>query len=308
MVAGYLEGNPVGTILDSGAGVSIVGRRFVDLYRRTFGYPPPMDPITLTVTGVNSAASLAASAVTSFMLSFGPRTASHKVSAVVVPGWDGEVLLGWHTLRTLGITFILNEEGIPERVNFTRIGVECELMEPCSVEAIRETRTVVQTVVAQMGEEWILHLGGSPSGKPQGPGGEDPDPWANARESTKREANKATPRGHPRLLDPHGGRKGSRIRRYGNLMPNHFQVVETEGSTGGLSRGSDGGAIRDEAPRRLEPKSSSPRPKASSHFWHGKKSRNPRMAGPSRRKAWRDSPSVGGPNRIFWSDATRGEQ
>ena len=86
MVAGYLEGNPVGTILDSGAGVSIVGRRFVDLYRRTFGYPPPMDPITLTVTGVNSAASLAASAVTSFMLSFGPRTASHKVSAVVVPG------------------------------------------------------------------------------------------------------------------------------------------------------------------------------------------------------------------------------
>ena len=171
MVAGYLEGNPVGTILDSGAGVSIVGRRFVDLYRRTFGYPPPMDPITLTVTGVNSAASLAASAVTSFMLSFGPRTASHKVSAVVVPGWDGEVLLGWHNLRTLGITFILNKEGIPERVNFTRIGVECELMEPCSVEAIRETRTVVQTVVAQMGEEWILHLGGSPSGKPQGPGG-----------------------------------------------------------------------------------------------------------------------------------------
>ena len=54
-VAGYLEGSPVSTILDSGAGVSIVGRKFVALYGRTFGHPPPMDPITLTVTGVNSA-------------------------------------------------------------------------------------------------------------------------------------------------------------------------------------------------------------------------------------------------------------
>ena len=171
-VAGYLEGNPVSTILDSGAGVSIVGRKFVALYGRTFGHPPPMDPITLTVTGVNSAATLRASAVTSFMLSFGPRAASHRVSAVVVPGWDGEILLGWHNLMRLGITFVLDREGIPSRVMFARLGVECELMGPCSDEAAQETRTMVQAVVAQIGKDSTPHLRGLPSGRPLAPGEE----------------------------------------------------------------------------------------------------------------------------------------
>ena len=35
----------------------------------------------------------------------------------------------------LGITFILDREGIPNRVKFARLGVECELMGPCSDEA-----------------------------------------------------------------------------------------------------------------------------------------------------------------------------
>ena len=56
MVDAYLERNPVRAILDSGAGVSIVGKRFVALYGQTFGHPPPLEPIALTITGVNSAA------------------------------------------------------------------------------------------------------------------------------------------------------------------------------------------------------------------------------------------------------------
>ena len=39
-VAGYLEGNPVSTILDSGAGVSIVGRKFVALHVRANSWAP----------------------------------------------------------------------------------------------------------------------------------------------------------------------------------------------------------------------------------------------------------------------------
>ena len=69
MVDAYLESNPVRAILDSGAGVSIVGKRFVALYGQTFGHPPPLEPIALTITGVNSAAALAAPAETSFLLS-----------------------------------------------------------------------------------------------------------------------------------------------------------------------------------------------------------------------------------------------
>ena len=82
------------------------------------------------------------------------------MSAVVVPGWDGEILLGWHNLMRLGITFVLDREGIPNRVRFARLGVECELMGPCSDEAARETRTMVQAVVAQIGKESTPHLGG----------------------------------------------------------------------------------------------------------------------------------------------------
>ena len=94
-----MEGSPVNTILDTGAGVSIIGKRFVDLYKRVYGRLPKMDPVSLTIKGVNSAAALEATAIVSFPLNFGPRTVPHKVSAVMVPGWDGEILLGWNNLR-----------------------------------------------------------------------------------------------------------------------------------------------------------------------------------------------------------------
>ena len=172
-VGAYLEGSPVNTILDTGAGVSIIGKRFVDLYKRVYGRLPKMDPVSLTIKGVNSAAALEATAIVSFPLNFGPRTVPHKVSAVMVPGWDGEILLGWNNLMSMGITFVLNEEGTPMRVKFTRLGVECKLTGPCSDELVRETRTMVQTIVAQIGEESTSRTS---VGKPQDPEGKELKP------------------------------------------------------------------------------------------------------------------------------------
>ena len=95
MVDAYLERNPVRAILDSGAGVSIVGKRFVALYGQTFGHPPPLEPIALIITGVNSAAALAATAETSFLLSFGSQAKPHKVSAVGVPSSHSALPSPW---------------------------------------------------------------------------------------------------------------------------------------------------------------------------------------------------------------------
>ena len=132
-VGAYLEGSPVNTILDSGAGVSIVGKRFTELHKKVYKCLP-----NITIKGVNSAAALQATAVVSFPLNFGPKTVPHLVSAVMVPGWDGEILLGWNDLMALGITFILDEKRTPTRVRFTRLGVECKLTGPCSEELVRE--------------------------------------------------------------------------------------------------------------------------------------------------------------------------
>ena len=172
-VGAYLEGSPVNTILDSGAGVSIVGKRFTELHKKVYKCLPKMDPIALTIKGVNSAAALQATAVVSFPLSFGPKTVPHLVSAVMVPGWDGEILLGWNDLMALGITFILDEKRTPTRVRFTRLGVECKLNGPCSEELARETRTMVQTIVAQMGKEPTL---ANPIGKPKDHEGKELEP------------------------------------------------------------------------------------------------------------------------------------
>ena len=173
------------------------GIRFVALYGQTFGHPPPLEPIALTIMGVNSAAALAVTAETSFLLSFGSQAKPHKVSAVVVPGWDGEILLGWHTLKSLGITFALDGEGIPVRVRFTRLGVECELAGRCSDEVVRETRTMVQTVVAQMGKRQGFLLSGSPSGKTQGPGEEKLGPIGGHPAEQKAGKEQSNPGGTP---------------------------------------------------------------------------------------------------------------
>ena len=89
------------------------------------------------VTGINSAAALSANSVVSFTLFFGKNaTAAHEVSAVVIPEWDGEILLGWRTLKELGINFSHENKRKPARVRFTRLGTDCELMELLPEETI----------------------------------------------------------------------------------------------------------------------------------------------------------------------------
>ena len=153
MVTGFLGGAQVKIILDSGAGVSIVGGKFIKLYKDIFGYPPHTIPITLHVSGINSSAGLRANAMTSFPLRFGHRLGVHRVSAVVVPEWEGEVLLGWRTLKTLGINFIQDEGGIPKKVRFTRLGVECELLEPYPEKVIGEVRNIINMITTKLDEE-----------------------------------------------------------------------------------------------------------------------------------------------------------
>ena len=58
------------------------------------------------------------------------------------------------------INFVFNDEAVPVRVRFARLGIECELTEPCPDEVVLETRAMVQTVVTQLGEEQVLRLTG----------------------------------------------------------------------------------------------------------------------------------------------------
>ena len=67
----------------------------------------PMKPITLTLTVINSAAVRWATTVTSF-LQFGPYTAAHIVSAVVVPEEKKKccwyVIISRHSIRISPLT------------------------------------------------------------------------------------------------------------------------------------------------------------------------------------------------------------
>ena len=89
-IGAYLGSSPLKAILDTGAGVSIAGGRFEELYRKVYGRPPKTEPMAVSIKGINSAASLKATGIVSFSLKFGPRATPHMVSAVLVPGWDGE--------------------------------------------------------------------------------------------------------------------------------------------------------------------------------------------------------------------------
>ena len=152
MVRGYLGGTAMPVILDSGAGVSIAGRQFAVLYKQTFGQEPPTRPISLTVTGIHSASSIAASLITSFPLQLTPDSTPLRVSAVMVREWEGGLLIGWRNLKSLGFNLALDAEGIPNRVRFARLGVECELMEGCSEEVVHHARAVGEALHARLDE------------------------------------------------------------------------------------------------------------------------------------------------------------
>ena len=77
----------------------------------------PMELITLTLTGINSAAVRWATTVTSFF-QFGPYTAAHMVSAVVVPEEKKEccwyVIISRHLIRISPLT----KEGVSKGASF----------------------------------------------------------------------------------------------------------------------------------------------------------------------------------------------
>ena len=66
-IGAYLGSSPLKAILDTGAGVSIAGRRFEGLYRKVYGRPPKTEPIAVSIKGINSAASLKATGIVSFL-------------------------------------------------------------------------------------------------------------------------------------------------------------------------------------------------------------------------------------------------
>ena len=57
----------------------------------------------LRVTGVYSGALLTVTGVATFPLRFRGASSPTPITAIAVPEWKGELLLGWRTLRNLGI-------------------------------------------------------------------------------------------------------------------------------------------------------------------------------------------------------------
>ena len=51
-----------------------------------------------------------------------------KITALVVPQWVGDLLIGWRNLRDLGFNFSNDAEGRPEKVLLTRVGAACDIL------------------------------------------------------------------------------------------------------------------------------------------------------------------------------------
>lgn len=122
------EGVGVTVVLDSGAGVSIAGEKFMKKWKAKFG-EMEVKEVDLKVTGVYSGAPLTVKGVTTFPLLFKGASTPTLVTAVVVPEWSGELLLGWRTLRNLGIQLTYSNPEKPVVVKLAKIGVEMEAME-----------------------------------------------------------------------------------------------------------------------------------------------------------------------------------
>ena len=96
------KGVPVTVVLDSGAGVSVIGAKFLEKWERNYG-GMEVDKVDLRVAGIYSGASLSVTGMMTFPLLFQGAKTPTPVTAVVVPEWKGELLLGWRTLKNLGI-------------------------------------------------------------------------------------------------------------------------------------------------------------------------------------------------------------
>ena len=124
------KGVPVTVVLDSGAGVSIIGVRFLEKWEGNYG-KMEVEKVDLKVAGIYSGASLSVVGMMTFPLVFQEAKAPTLVTAVVVPEWKGELLLGWRTLKNLGIELGMkvDKPGGPVTVRMRKIGVEMDAME-----------------------------------------------------------------------------------------------------------------------------------------------------------------------------------
>ena len=122
------DGVSVRVVLDSGAGVSIVGKQFVEKWEQSYG-EMEVRKIEMRVTGVYSGAPLTVKGTATFPLIFEGAKEATPVTAIVVPEWKGELLLGWRTLRNLGIELTLDGPARPVKVRMSRIGAEMEAVE-----------------------------------------------------------------------------------------------------------------------------------------------------------------------------------
>ena len=153
---GLLEKRPTFVILDSGAGVTIVGNSFLENWERSFGKPLVIKPFSLSIAGIYTGRSLSVKGITSFPLQFSESSTPTKIVAVVVPQWQGEILIGWRNLRSLGFTFSLNCEGHPSKVLLTKIGAECEILENSYDMEIHNARAIGHAIDREL---WERELG-----------------------------------------------------------------------------------------------------------------------------------------------------
>lgn len=122
------DGVSVSVVLDSGAGVTIAGQNFLEKWEKNFGKIEVRE-IDLKITGVYSGAPLSVKGIATFPLVFEGAKAPTLVTAVVVPEWKGEILLGWRTLRNLGVELIFGESAEPVIVRLAKIGAEMKAIE-----------------------------------------------------------------------------------------------------------------------------------------------------------------------------------
>ena len=116
-------------IIDSGAGVTVIGKRFMEKWESSSKGKLVLKPIDLKISGVYSGAALTASGVTSFDIHLNGAPKPLRVTAIVVPEWSGELLIGWSNLRELGLGFRDGRDGKPESVLLRRIGADCPIVE-----------------------------------------------------------------------------------------------------------------------------------------------------------------------------------
>jgi len=104
----------VDVILDTGASTSLVGRGFLEKRSQRKLKPLRVQelPRKFQVTGVSSDSPITCRGVMEFGMKFeGESTRILRFRALVVPQWEGDVILSWNALDPLGINFMRESDG-----------------------------------------------------------------------------------------------------------------------------------------------------------------------------------------------------